>query len=56
VPIALLAAVFSAAFLPLEVKRVVKPTMEIMSSLPSVVLGFLAGLWLAPILETACPR
>lgn len=55
VPIALLAAVFSAAFLPLQVKRVVKPVMEIMSSLPSVVLGFLAGLWLAPILETRVP-
>jgi len=55
VPIALLAAVFSAAFLPASVKRVVKPTMEIMSSLPSVVLGFLAGLWLAPILENRVP-
>jgi len=55
VPVALLAAVFSAAFLPLHVKRVVKPVMEIMSSLPSVVLGFLAGLWLAPILETRVP-
>jgi phosphate transport system permease protein len=55
VPVALLAAVFSAAFLPAEVKRVVKPAMEIMSSLPSVVLGFLAGLWLAPLLETKVP-
>ena len=55
VPIALLAALFSAAFLPLSVKRVVKPVMEIMSSLPSVVLGFLAGLWLAPLLETRVP-
>jgi phosphate transport system permease protein len=55
VPVALLAAVFSAAFLPLEVKRVVKPAMEIMASLPSVVLGFLAGLWLAPILENRVP-
>jgi phosphate transport system permease protein len=55
IPIALLAALFSAAFLPLHVKRVVKPVMEIMSSLPSVVLGFLAGLWLAPILETRVP-
>jgi phosphate transport system permease protein len=55
VPIALLAAIFSAAFLPLEIKRVVKPVMEIMSSLPSVVLGFLAGLWLAPILEMRVP-
>ena len=55
IPIALLAAVFSAAFLPLKIKRVVKPVMEIMSSLPSVVLGFLAGLWLAPVLETRVP-
>jgi len=55
IPVALLAAVFSAAFLPLDVKRVVKPVMEIMSSLPSVVLGFLAGLWLAPLVENRVP-
>jgi phosphate transport system permease protein len=55
VPVALLAAVFSSAFLPQDVKRIVKPTMEIMSSLPSVVLGFLAGLWLAPILADRVP-
>lgn len=55
IPIALLAAIFSASFLPPGVKRIVKPVMEIMSSLPSVVLGFLAGLWLAPILETRVP-
>ena len=29
----------------------IKPMIEIMASLPSVVLGFLAGLWLAPRLE-----
>ena len=29
----------------------VKPTVEIMAALPSVVLGFLAGLWLAPRVE-----
>lgn len=55
IPIALLAAVFSAAFLSPSVKQVVKPTMEIMSSLPSVVLGFIAGLWLAPILQDRVP-
>lgn len=55
IPVALLAAIFSAAFLPADVKRVVKPTLEIMSSLPSVVLGFLAGLWLAPFLENRVP-
>jgi phosphate transport system permease protein len=31
----------------------VKPGVEIMAALPSVVVGFLAGLWLAPHLETA---
>jgi phosphate transport system permease protein len=30
---------------------VLKPTIEIMAALPSVVIGFLAGLWLAPLLE-----
>lgn len=54
-PIALLAAVFSANYLPASAKRVLKPTMEIMASLPSVVLGFLAGLWLAPLIETKVP-
>ena len=55
IPVAILAAVFSAAFLPHSVKRVVKPMMEIMASLPSVVLGFLAAFWLAPILVTRVP-
>lgn len=55
VPVALLAAIFSAAFLPHNMKRVVKPAMEIMASLPSVVLGFLAGIWLAPVIEDKLP-
>ena len=55
VPIALLAAVYTAHFLPADIKRIVKPAMEIMASLPSVVLGFLAALWLAPLLENRVP-
>jgi phosphate transport system permease protein len=55
VPIALLAATYTSQFLKPEIKAFVKPTMEIMASLPSVVLGFLAALWLAPILETRVP-
>jgi phosphate transport system permease protein len=54
-PIAVLAALYSALFLQPKFKRVVKPVMEIMASLPSVVLGFLAALWLAPLLETRVP-
>ena len=29
--------------------------VEIMAALPSVVLGFLAGLWLAPMVERVVP-
>jgi len=55
VPIALLGAIYTSQFLKPEFKRYVKPTMEVMASLPSVVLGFLAALWLAPIISNAVP-
>jgi phosphate transport system permease protein len=55
VPIALLAAIYTSQFLDPRIKRFVKPAMEIMASLPSVVLGFLAALWLAPIISNAVP-
>ena len=54
-PIAILAATYTSQFLHPRFRILVKPTMEIMASLPSVVLGFLAALWLAPILETRVP-
>jgi phosphate transport system permease protein len=55
VPVALLAAMYTSQFLKPEFKKVVKPTMEIMASLPSVVLGFLGALWLAPRIENDVP-
>jgi phosphate transport system permease protein len=55
VPIAFLSAVYCAAFVSAKFKRIVKPTMEIMASLPSVVLGFLGGLVLAPLLDGQVP-
>ena len=50
-PLAVLAAIYTAEFARPAVRNTVKPTVEIMASLPSVILGFLAGLWLAPRLE-----
>jgi phosphate transport system permease protein len=55
VPIALLAAIYTSQFLDPDWRVLIKPTMEIMASLPSVILGFLAALWLAPLLETRVP-
>jgi phosphate transport system permease protein len=53
VPLALCAAVYSREFLHPKVRSVVKPTIEVMASLPSVVLGFLGALVIAPWLETS---
>ncbi len=55
IPIALLAAIYTSQFVIREHRQVIKPAMEIMASLPSVVLGFLAALWLAPLIETRVP-
>jgi len=55
VPLGVLSAMYASQFLHPSLKRVVKPVVEIMASLPSVVLGFLAGLWLAPLLERVLP-
>lgn len=52
-PIALLAAVYSSQFMHPRWKARIKPLIEMMASLPSVVLGFVAGLVLAPLLEPA---
>ncbi|MXW81510.1 MAG: ABC transporter permease subunit [Gemmatimonadetes bacterium] len=51
-PLAVLAAIYTAEFASPRVQALVKPSVEVMASLPSVILGFLAGLWLAPLLES----
>ena len=55
VPLAVMGAIYTAMFMSRELRAVVKPMMEIMAALPSVVLGFLAGLWFAPLLERIFP-
>jgi len=55
VPLALLGALYTAQFMHPGLKAIVKPTVEIMAALPSVVLGFIAGLWLAPQVERIVP-
>jgi len=55
IPLALLGALYASQFMHPTLKGIVKPTVEIMAALPSVVLGFLAGLWLAPLVEQVVP-
>jgi phosphate transport system permease protein len=51
VPIAILAALYTSQFAHPTIRQRIKPTVEIMAALPSVVVGFIAGLWLAPRVE-----
>jgi phosphate transport system permease protein len=55
VPLALLAALYVSEFMHPALRACVKPVVEIMAALPSVVLGFVAGLWLAPAVERVVP-
>ena len=55
VPLALFGALYSSQFMHPTLKGYVKPVVEIMAALPSVVLGFIAGLWLAPMVERVVP-
>lgn len=55
IPLAILGAIYTAYFMAPKMRAVVKPTIEIMEALPTVILGFLAGLWLAPFVEAHLP-
>ena len=55
IPLAILGAIYAAYFMSARLRTVVKPSIEIMEALPTVILGFLAGLWLAPLADNNLP-
>ncbi len=54
-PLAICGAIYTAYFMAPAMRRKVKPLIELMEALPTVILGFLAGLWLAPFIEGHLP-
>lgn len=52
VPVSVLAALYASQFLPRALKENLKPLVEIMAAVPTVVLGFIGGVWLAPFLAS----
>jgi ABC-type uncharacterized transport system permease subunit len=54
-PLALLAAIYSSEFLKPGLRSTLKGILELMASLPSVVLGFLAALVIAPYVQEVLP-
>ena len=55
IPLSILSALCVSQFMHHGLRNVIKPSIEIMAALPTVVLGFFAGLWLAPHIEKVIP-
>ncbi|CAI1951042.1 ABC transporter permease subunit [Serratia proteamaculans] len=51
IPLALAGAIYTAYFMSAGLRRVIKPAIEVMGALPTVVIGLVAGIWLAPVIE-----
>jgi phosphate transport system permease protein len=54
-PLAICAAIYTANFMAPALRTRIKPLIELMAGLPTVIIGFFAGLWLAPYMETHLP-
>jgi len=54
-PLAIAAAIYTAYFMAPGMRRKVKPVIELMEAMPTVILGFFAGLFLAPYVEGHLP-
>ncbi|WPO99999.1 ABC transporter permease subunit [Pseudomonas sp. HR96] len=54
-PLAVAAAIYTAYFMAPGMRRKVKPVIELMEAMPTVILGFFAGLLLAPYVEGHLP-
>lgn len=51
VPLGLACAIVLAEFSPRSVKTLLKPTLELLAGIPSVVYGFLGVVWLVPLIR-----
>lgn len=52
VPLGLAAAVYLSEYAPERVRRTIKPTLELLAGIPTVVLGFFAVVTVTPFLQT----
>jgi phosphate ABC transporter permease protein PstC len=51
-PLGVAGAVFLSEFVPRPVMRIIKPTIELLAGIPSVVYGFIGVMVLAPLIRT----
>jgi phosphate transport system permease protein len=54
-PLGLLAAIYLAEYAPPRARRIIKPVLEILAGIPTVVYGYFALLFITPILQALIP-
>lgn len=54
-PAGLLTAVYLSEYAPAKVRRIVKPVLEVLAGVPTVVYGYFALLFVTPLLQQAIP-
>lgn len=51
IPVAIGAAIYTAFFAKSRLRNIVKPAIELLEAIPSVLIGFIAAIWLSPKAE-----
>ncbi len=55
-PVGLASAIYLSEYAPPSVRRIVKPALEILAGIPTVVYGYFALTFITPLLRTAFPE
>ncbi|AFZ45386.1 phosphate ABC transporter membrane protein 1, PhoT family [Halothece sp. PCC 7418] len=55
-PIGLLSAIYLSEYAPTKVRRLIKPALEVLAGVPSVVFGYFALLFVTPLLQSFIPN
>ena len=55
IPLGLLAAIYLSEYAPPRVRRTIKPILEILAGIPTVVYGYFALLFITPIVQALIP-
>ncbi|MEX0659484.1 MAG: phosphate ABC transporter permease subunit PstC [Egibacteraceae bacterium] len=54
-PVGLLSAIYLSEYAPARVRKIIKPTLEVLEGIPTVAIGLFAFLFLRPLAETLLP-
>jgi phosphate transport system permease protein len=55
-PMGLLAAIYLSEYAPSQIRRIVKPLLEILAGVPTVVYGYFALMFVTPLLQRVLPE